>query len=424
MKNNVKVLHVMPHLGGGVGKALSTLVGAFVGLSFSHAFLLLEVPEKNQFLEKIKKIGCEIYVAPDCATADQLIKNADIVQLEWWNHPATFKFLCERDLPDMRLVVWCHVSGLHTPIIPSGLFGFAKCFLFTSACSFEADNIANIDEEDRSRLGVVSSGVGFPQENSRTLECHSQLHFGYMGSLNVSKLHPRFINYLSEVSISDFKLSVWGDDFYKNILMSQCADIGRPDLIEFEGYTTSPAMALSSLDVFVYLLNPAHYGTAENVLLEAMSLGVVPIVMNNPAETAIVEHGVDGLVVGSPKEFAAAIEWLVNNPNDRERMSKNASAKILEQYTPALMGKSMGSYYDQAMTCPKSKMDFGSVLGGCPYDWYMACQEKKKERFVEGDGVENYELVEVSKGSLKHFLSYFPSDIRLKNLADSAVINL
>ncbi len=423
MKNNFKVLHVMPHIGGGVGKALSTLVGACTGTPFSHAFLLLEIPEKKQFFEKIKELGCEVYVTPDAETTDQLINNADIVQLEWWNHPAIFKFLCKHDLPDMRLLIWCHVSGIHTPIIPSGLVGLATRFLFTSACSLEAENLSNLDKEYRSRLGVVSSGVGFPSSCSRIFSTYSPLRFGYMGSLNFSKLHPQFINFLSAVSIDDFKVSIWGDDFYKDKLISQCEEIGKPDLTEFKGYTTDPATTLSTLDVFVYLLNPLHYGTAENVLLEAMSLGVVPIVLNNAAESAIVENGETGLVIRNPKEFAAVVEWLVHNLNDRKRMSKNAAKKIAKRYSPEIMSQTMISFYNQIIPYSKCKVDFRSVLGKDPYDWYMACQENNNDEFTVANGTANYEAFEETKGSLKHFLSYFSEDTRLKNLANYMLLS-
>ena len=111
------------------------------------------------------------------------------------------------------------------------------------------------------------------------------------------------------------------------------------------------------------------------MLPSTMKIKIMPIVLNNAAETAIVEDGVTGLVVRNPKEFAAAIEWIVLNPNDRERMSKSASKKIAEQYSPAIMSKAMISFYDQIIPYPKCRVDFRSVLGKNPYEWYMACRE-------------------------------------------------
>jgi len=47
----------------------------------------------------------------------------------------------------------------------------------------------------------------------------------------------------------------------------------HPERIEFCGETAEPAAALSDADIFFYPLQPDHYGTAENALIEAMSLG-------------------------------------------------------------------------------------------------------------------------------------------------------
>ncbi len=141
-----EVLHIVPHLGGGVGKALRSLVDTSLDTRYRHSFILLERPQKTQFLRRIMDWGCKVIICPDSSQADALVSAADIVQLEWWNHPATFKFLCERDLPPMRLLVWCHVSGLHTPVVPVGLIRAADRFNFTSPCSYEAPYISSLDD--------------------------------------------------------------------------------------------------------------------------------------------------------------------------------------------------------------------------------------------------------------------------------------
>ena len=415
----IDILHIIPHLGGGVGKALSTLITSFEGTNYTHTFLLLERPDKKQFLDIITEFGCEVHVSPNAEIVDKLIGSADIVQLEWWDHPAIFKFLCQRDLPAMRLLIWSHVSGLCPPLFPDGLVGLAHRFIFTSECSFKAESVRNLSKVDYLRLAFVSSGVGFPQRNDAKFNSTEKLSFGFMGSLNSSKIHPEFINYLSGVSVKDFQVSIWADGFYKDKLISQCDDIGKHHLIKFEGYTTDPAATLSELDVFIYLLNPSHYGTAENVLLEAMSLGVVPIVMNNLSESMVVEHGVTGLVVSNPKEFSDAVEWLLLNPDEREVLSKNASEKIANFYTPEIMCKRMSSYYDEVMLFSKIKVNFKNVLGESPYDWFMACKTNKSDELSDVVKMIKNDEVEETKGSLKHFLDYFPKDLKLKSFNES-----
>ena len=417
----MKILHATPHLGGGVGKALSTLVEASLSLHVDHVFLLLEEPEKSQFVDKVIKLGCRIYISPDLDTVSRLIEEADIVQLEWWNHPATFKFLCENNLSELRLLTWSHVSGLFTPKIPTGMIELSDRFLFTSSCTYKANNIATLSDEIKVRLGVVSSGVGFPKREVKSKNKSSSLRAGYMGSLNFSKLHPRVIDFLAAIDEEDFKLNIWGDELNQVELIEQCERAGKPLLVEFPGYTDNPADALESLDVFIYLLNPTHYGTAENVLLEAMSLGVVPIVLNNPAETVIVQHGVNGLVVNNPEDLSREIAWLTENPEELERLAKAASNTVLESYNPECMGASMYAVYEQILTIPKHKVDFTKALGDNPCAWYLSCQDGQYVQSSSNKEYVGYKELELTKGSIRHFLDYFPDDECLKQLASDKV---
>lgn len=407
----MRVLHIMPHLGGGVGKALSSLVEAFKGTSYKHTFILLESPQKRQFLDLILESESDVYITPDRYTAYDLIRQSDIVQIEWWDHPAIFKFLCETELPEMRLIVWSHNSGITSPLIPVAFAKHAHKLVFTSTCSFEAKNIKSLDAEDLSRVSVVSSGVGFSHHNNREYKNGCHLSYGYMGSLNPGKIHPEFIKYLSEIRIKDFHVSVWGDSFYKDKLLMDCDMVGKPGLIYFNGYTSNPAAVLAKLDVFIYLLNPEHYGTAENVLLEAMSLGVIPIVMNNPAEMAIVDNGENGFVVSNKHDFSAVIDWLIENPVKRTAISRLASLKIKELYTHEKMRIAMSENYDEIIKFSKKKIGFSNFLGKEPLEWFTACKDKKLVKdCLYDDKSEN------TKGSLKHYLDYFPADLKLKNI--------
>jgi glycosyltransferase involved in cell wall biosynthesis len=71
------------------------------------------------------------------------------------------------------------------------------------------------------------------------------------------------------------------------------------------------------------LLNPYHYGTAENILLEAISAGVVPIVLNNPAEMALVEDRKNGFIVSGVKDFSDLISKLWNAEIDISKYCQN-----------------------------------------------------------------------------------------------------
>ena len=72
------------------------------------------------------------------------------------------------------------------------------------------------------------------------------------------------------------------------------------------GPVADPAPIFRNLHALAYPLSPRHYGTGENVLIEAMAFGAVPVVLANPAERAIVRHRETGLIVENAAEFSTA----------------------------------------------------------------------------------------------------------------------
>lgn len=418
----ITVLHITPHLGGGVGKALSGLIAQSNASDtpVRHVVACLEKPEKNQFLDRIRDGGGEVIIAPDLSRLDELVFKSDIVQLEWWNHPATIECLCSMAPQPIRLLVWCHVSGLHNPIIPPKLMEVSNRFLFTSPCSFEAREVASLTARLGSRLAVISSGGGFsdfPEPGDNDMP---PLSVGYMGSLNFAKLHPDYVDFLSAVKLSDFKVRLIGDLLNRKILEWQSNQAGQVGMLDFRGYTTDVATELSAINVLAYLLNPHHYGTAENALLEAMSMGIVPIVLDNPAERNIVEHLRTGLVVRSPGEFADAIEWLNNNPADRSRIGMQAAASVRERFSLERMGVSFRAHYEEVMCEQKQIVSFQDVFGTTPDEWFLSCQSEPEIFGEDGKiclptgNLSSYNLLEKTKGSVFHFLEHFPDVVRLQ----------
>lgn len=419
MNAPIDVVHITPHLGGGVGKALSTLVDAQRNTKFRHSFILLEKPEKPQFLNRLKDLGVRVEICPHIATATNMLADADIVQLEWWNHPATFAFLCQNHLPAMRLVVWCHVSGLHTPIIPKGLLETAHRFIFTSPCSLHAQEVKKVAERLGNSLAVVSSGGGFENLPAPNLEATEKLAVGYIGSLNFAKLHPEYVVFLAAVRIPDFKVRVIGDAINRELLVRQCKAAGVPDLLDFRGYAEDVVAELRGINVLAYLLNPLHYGTAENSLLEAMALGVVPVVLDNLAERQIVKHGETGYVVRDPLEFAEVIRHLADNPRKRVKMGRQASEQVKKLFDYRKSATAFEQHYIGVMRANQRNIGFRQIFGETADQWFLSCQEHPEfygadgSVVLPGESTSVHGLFERTKGSSFHFHEYSPNNDRL-----------
>ena len=418
------ILHLTPHLGGGVGKALSTLCVQALesGSTMRHTVVCLERPEKGVFLERIESAGGRVHITPSDTKLSHLVGAADIVHLNWWNHPALFPPVCQGMLPAMRLLVWSHVSGLSSPFIPSRLLETAHRFVFTSACSLEAPGVSQARAVHPEKFAVVSSGCGLEQLPEPVFRPSATLRAGYLGSLNFGKLHPDYVDFLTEVDLPGFQVDLVGDNLTQAELTARCAARGRPDLLNFRGFRSDVATELARLDVLIYLLNPDHYGTAENALIEAMAMGVVPIVLNNPAETRIVEDGVTGVVVRSPRELSAAVTRLAEDPIWRLSLARQAAQSARSRFTAAAMELGLASLYREMTKLPKAVIDFVHLFGPTPADWFLSCQGDSSpfradgRLDLEGRRPSNI-LLESSKGSVFHFRDHFPSDTRLNSWA-------
>ena len=411
----IRVLHLTAHLGGGVGRALSalSLAAAAAGRPTRHDFVTLEVPEKRAFADRITGLGGAVHVRPSASRLAELVADADVVQLEYWNHPATLAALCS--LPEAlptRLVVWSHVSGLHSPVVPSALVMAAHRFIFTSPCSPGASG-------RHPHVDVVASSGGFdhlPEARLREPAPARRLRMGYAGTLSFSKLHPQYADLVADIAAPGTSVRLIGDDTNREALQARARERGRPDLFEFRGYREDVASELGALDVLLYLLNPRHYGTTENALLEAMALGVVPIVLDNPVERLIVRHGETGFVARTGGDAAACAARLATEPDLLARLGTAAAADVRSRFAPARTEAQLDRHYNEVMALPPREVRFRDIFGDTPAEWFRRTQEDPSAFGTDGSvrlpgsDDERAGLAEPTKGSIHHFYRLFPAD--------------
>lgn len=407
----MKVVHVTPHLGGGVGKALTSLIrrAAAAGSGGRHAVLCLEKPRKMQAVDAILATGCPMMIEPSIPEATAALADADVVQLEFWNHPEIPRLLCALGPVPMRLLVWCHVSGLHAPQIPPGLLAAEAAIVFTSTCSLENPVIRQSDRE----FPVVSSGCVDDLPPWRKRPPSTELRVGYVGTLNFTKLHPDFVDFLARLPDEALPVHLYGDTVNREILEAQSAALGRrPALLRFHGHVIDIATALAGLDVLAYLLAPHHYGTAENALIEAMAMGVVPIVLDNPAERAIVADGDTGYVVRDKEGFQMALDSLLTDCQGRLAMGYRAADAVRKRFTAERMEAGLRMQYRALMREKKTIFRFQEIFGQTPGAWFSS--------FQPGGIPDLAQLwpTERSKGSVHHFLAKFPNDPDLQHWAE------
>jgi len=411
----MKVLHVTPHLGGGVGKAHAAMRAVFPP-EVEQTFALLEAPRDRRYADLIERGGARVIVAENLEHVAKLAADADIVQFEFWNHPRMFECLARCAFPPMRSVFWSHNSGIFRPLIPHGLMLEAMRFVFTTPASLNIRSLALLPEAMKRKIAVINSGFGLPNVEIKEDRRRARPAIAYLGTVDFVKMHPGFFDAIDALPRNDIRVSVWGAVDRAGPVAARARAMRHPERIEFRGETKDPVAALADADIFFYPLQPHHYGTAENALVEAMSLGLVPIVLNNPAEQAIVRNGETGLVAGSIEECAPLLQMLMLSPDVCERLSRNAVEHVAETRTPDQSASDFMILWLGLLGKPPLHCDLRGAVGDSPAEWFAASQSPVG---MQGQSVHWDIAQQPSKGTLGHFESVFAGDESLARLRQS-----
>lgn len=401
----MRILHVTPHLGGGVGKAHAAL-SAVLPEIVQQTFVLLEAPRDRRYIDMIETAGARVLTANDLAHVAALARECDIVQFEFWNHPRMFECLARADFPAMRSVFWSHISGIARPLIQPALMAEAARFVFTTEASLTSSCVAALRRKTHKKVSVINSGFGFPGARPRIARGRVP-GIAYLGTVDFVKMHPGFFDAIDALDDDKVRVAIWGEVDPQGAVVAGAKAMHYPDRVQFMGRTSDPAAALANADIFFYPLQRDHYGTAENALVEAMSLGLVALVLDNPAEKAIVHDGKTGFVASSIEEIGSLLEMLLLLPDVREKMSCNAIRAMAETRIPAMSAQDFMILWFGMLAEPARVCDFTSAIGSTPAEWFLSTQQIPGAAWAPqntGDGAVP------SKGTLAHFESAFAHD--------------
>ena len=352
------------------------------------------------------------------------IGDADLVQIEWWHHPRMADLLAHFPRIPVRLLLWSHVSGCYYPCIPEELIRIPMQTVFTSAYSYENPYwSAGARAWAAEHCPVVNSSGGFDAIRAVRFP-HKGFVLGYVGTQSYAKMHPAFLQYCAAVmEASDVSIRMVGDRTNERMLAAEAVEYGFADRLAFVGYTPDVGAELSRMDVFVYLLNPLHFGTTENALLEAMAAGLPVICLRQCTEQYLVQDGETGILVDSPGDFCRAVDTLYRHPEERVRLGANARHYVLEHFTAEDTARALGQIYEAVLPQAKVCISFRNVFGEQPHEYFLSCLPPDLRTQFRSciDGVPpDFSALptifrESGKSSLPHFHRIYPQDVILKN---------
>lgn len=411
LNSSKSVLHITPHLGGGVG---AVLLNFFRNEPYNnHSVVCLDYANENasRALSHLNvSLKDNMHKLPKEILDD--IKEVDIVLVHWWNHPLLYDFLVRNKLPKCRLIIWSHISGFYPPyVFTRDILDFPDLFVFTSPISYKVKEVWSRPKEN---FEVVWSTSGIERFANLKLKQHSGFNIGYIGTQDPSKIYPNFLEMCDRINI-DAKFILVGD--IDKDLKEKSLKYGSK--FEFVGKVDNILDYVLEFDVLGYPLVRDHFGTCEQVLGECMALGIPCVVFNNPAEASIVEHGGTGLIARNELEYVQYIEGLYKSSPLRDYLGEYARNKSLEMYSTRSMIRKWNELFDRVMISPKTSKKWNQKLN-TPSEIFLASLGGYSAPFLEGDKSIK-KLFQSSpiwrsktKGTVNHYLYFFPEDEQLK----------
>lgn len=430
MSNKISILHITPHLGGGMGRVLlNYLIKVKDDDRFTHQVSCLDYANDNA-VSVAKDIGLTLTDKMD-SNREQLlsmISGVDIVLFHWINHPLLYDFMVREELPPCRVIIWSHISGFHPPyVFTKKILRYPDLFVFTSPISYETEDVQNLSDEMKGKLRVVWSTGGVEHVKNVIPEVHIGFNVGYIGTVDYCKMRPDFLNICSQIDIPDVRFIICGGAKEKEI-QQEAKYLGISSKFRFTGLVSDITKYLSVFDVFGYPLASYHYGTCDQVLAESMACGVVPVVFSNRMEKQMVQDGVTGLVVDNKEEYCNAIKRLYNDKKLKEFLSQNAKKYACEEFTLDKIEHEWSKVFREIMQSPKiarkwennqsivsSKDVFLESLGDYGEEFISYCNAANdRERAISSMKIKELAISPVwqarTKGTVHHYSSFFPKD--------------
>lgn len=355
MYNKINIMHITPHLGGGIGTVLlDYLEYVKNNNNFEHQVYCLDYANDNAKNQSIIT-GFKLYDNMHFKI-NKLIENiklCDIVLIHFWNHPLLYDFLIRNDIPKCRIIMWAHISWIYPPnIFTNKILLYPDKFIFTTPMSFNAKEVKNLNK----KLNYIWSTSNLNKYYNLERIYSENFNILYVGTVDFAKMHPNFLELCNKIKIPNAKFIVCGGP--ENLtLLNKAKQMSIADKFDFVGKTQNIVDYIKLSNIFGYPLNRNHFGTCDQSLQEAMSSGLVPVVFDNPMEKYMIKEDC-GFVCKDENEYIANIEKLYKDKNLLNTLSRNARKYAKMEFSIEKMSLQWEKVFYETMNIEKTKKNW------------------------------------------------------------------
>lgn len=445
-KSLTTILHLTPHVGGGVGTVLYDLVLGLKDNDYFHIHKIACLDKCHEFsrkrFQRLNVAFQEGLAYENHSLIKKLIESADLVILHYWNHPLLANLLINKDIGEARFLVWCHGSGLNEPsVIPSYLIDLSDKLLFSSRISYLAPNLKPFIENSDKKFQAIRSARNLTDfisigQNRNSKDSRKSLL--YIGTISYDKVHLDFLKIIVELALLGFDITIVGSNEHNDFQEHIPKDLKNKIVFTGEVFDVKPFY--KKADIFIYPLKANHYGTGEQVLQEAMACGLPVVAFDNPSERDLIDENYDGFLVSNYKDFVRKVLYISCNLAKYLDMSHACITKAKTQFSVAVVANTFQELINKTLRKHKKKYisklvynDQDLIMKAMLYssfhypDYFFSIQNNslkfnkiKLYDYINTDSFnKNFDSwTSSSKGTPLHYLKFFPSSSLVKDFVD------
>ncbi|MGA0286564.1 MAG: glycosyltransferase family 4 protein [Phycisphaerales bacterium] len=350
----MRTLHLIPRfVGGGPERHLLALFSAWRKADFEgeHEIAVMEPPLSAPLLVKARRLGVRVVGRADDEVLDEAIERADLVSIEYWNHPRLLGAM-RRPWPAARVLATTAIRGTTRPQVTNeDLGGFADHLIASSPRTLETPAAESV----RRRGGLVDWSpalADMSRLDGYQPRPHQGIRIGHVGLIDPAKLHPRFAELCAAVARPEVHFDVFGPgrlDDLRNRFDAQ----GLADRAIVHGPVEDLAAAFAELDAIGHPLAPEGYATSEKSVQEAMWAGLPVVVLAGTGPADLIRHEIDGLVATDEQDYPRQVERLVDDPSLLRRLGDAAKTRARALFDPDRNARRLRSLFESMLGHPK-----------------------------------------------------------------------
>lgn len=412
----MNIIHITPHLGGGVGKVL--INWACQDHHNKNFFLCFGYCNDEQIKEYSNIENIKVLHSLSNEEVLKEIKKIehDFIIIHYWNFPLLLNFLLNYTLPKCRLVIWSHTLGKFPPyVIPKQIRKFCDKFINTSLASYKANN-----------KNTILSTMGIDVFLSLEKKEHKGFNILYVGTLDFSKMSEDFIEICNVIikEINDVHFYICGTGCSEQELKSQVTSLEIEKYFTFTGWVDNVNDYISISDLFLYPLSKQHFGTGEQVVAQSMASGIIPIMYDNPTERQILGKELKHLLSKNKKDIIKKVVFFYENKNIRDSYIIKLKERAEELYSMNTFLKAWNNVFESLKDKPKKerRIKFKRITNLISSDSFIFSLGKYGKIFAKNNikkikklYLSNKQWFSKNKGSIKQYVHYDNTDEYLQN---------